>query len=200
MINTLVNLYETENISKKILNWLFPTDVVNKLWLLYLMFYRMKQVWSYHVVWSFARMSEWKIFWNNSVEHHLHVVPHVRVPVLVDGEGGAGVEELNMHQTNRKLWQLRQLRMQTLNFWYKMQKIIFFFEFKKKNIVKVVMWEFCFLTPLSISSVTRWTPRCCGRRWTFLWSQALGPTMRPEGPCWDPWPDPLLWLAEHAMF
>ena len=33
MINTLVNLYETENISKKILNWLFPTDVVNKLYL-----------------------------------------------------------------------------------------------------------------------------------------------------------------------
>ena len=54
------------------------------------------------------------------------------------------------------------------------------------------------LTPRSISSVTKWTPLCWGRRWTFLWSQALGPTIRPE-PCWEPWPDPLLWFAEHAM-
>merc|ERR1711963_1065939 len=33
-----------------------------------------------------SQESEWKIFWDNSVEHHLHVVPHVWVPVLVDGE------------------------------------------------------------------------------------------------------------------
>lgn len=28
-------------------------------------------------------------------------------------------------------------------------------------------------------------------RVTFLCSQALGPTMRPVGPCWLPWPEPL---------
>ena len=26
---------------------------------------------------------------------------------------------------------------------------------------------------------------------TFLCNQALGPTMRPVGPCWLPWPEPL---------
>ena len=26
---------------------------------------------------------------------------------------------------------------------------------------------------------------------TFLCSQAFGPTMRPVGPCWLPWPEPL---------
>ena len=31
------------------------------------------------------------------VEHHLHVVPNVRVPVLVDGEAGAGVQQLDVH-------------------------------------------------------------------------------------------------------
>ena len=54
------------------------------------------------------------------------------------------------------------------------------------------------LTPLSISSVTRWTPLCWGLRWTLRCSQALGPTMRPE-PWWEPWPEPLLWFAEQAM-
>ena len=28
-------------------------------------------------------------------------------------------------------------------------------------------------------------------RGTFLCNQALGPTMRPVGPCWLPWPEPL---------
>ena len=60
------------------------------------------------------------------------------------------------------------------------------------------------LTPLSISSVTRCTPRCCGRRWTLRWSQAPGPTMRPPpccAPCAEllPCPEPLLWLAEQAI-
>ena len=47
-----------------------------------------------------------------------------------------------------------------------------------------------------ISSVTRWTPRCCGRKCIFRCSHAGWPTIRP----WPmPEPDPLLWLAEHAM-
>jgi len=53
-------------------------------------------------------------------------------------------------------------------------------------------------SPLSISSVTRWTPLCWGRRWTLRWSQAFGPTISPE-PCDDPWPEPLLCVAEQAM-
>jgi len=47
-----------------------------------------------------------------------------------------------------------------------------------------------------ISSVTKWTPRCCGRRWIFRCSQAGWPTMRP---CPRPDPEPLLWLAEQAI-
>jgi hypothetical protein len=35
------------------------------------------------------------------------------------------------------------------------------------------------LTPRRISSVTRWTPLCWGRKWTFRCSQALGPTTSP---------------------
>ena len=62
---------------------------------------------AHHVVRSLAGVSEWKIFWYDSVEHHLHVVPHVRVPVLVDGQGGAGVKELDVHEANRELRQLR---------------------------------------------------------------------------------------------
>ena len=31
------------------------------------------------------------------VEHHLHVIPDIRVPVLVDGEAGAGVQQLDVH-------------------------------------------------------------------------------------------------------
>ena len=42
-------------------------------------------------------MSEGHIFWNYSVQHHLHVVPDVGIPVLVDGEAGGGVEELDVH-------------------------------------------------------------------------------------------------------
>ena len=51
-------------------------------------------------------------------------------------------------------------------------------------------------TCLKISSVTRWTPRCCGLKCIFRWSQAGWPTMRP---CPRPEPEPLLWLAEQAM-
>ena len=47
-----------------------------------------------------------------------------------------------------------------------------------------------------ISSVTRWTPRCWGRKCILRCSQAGWPTIRP----WPmPEPEPLLWLAEHAM-
>ena len=53
-----------------------------------------------------AGVSEWKIFGYDSVEHHLHVVPYVRVPVLVDSQGGARVKELDVHEADRKLGQL----------------------------------------------------------------------------------------------
>ena len=46
--------------------------------------------------------------------------------------------------------------------------------------------------------MTRCTPLCWGLRCTLRCSQALGPTIRPD-PCWEPWPEPLLWFAEHAM-
>ena len=65
-----------------------------------------KTLTAYHVIWPLAGVSEWKIFGYDSVEHHLHVVPHVRVPVLVDGQGGARVKELDVHQTDRELGQL----------------------------------------------------------------------------------------------
>jgi 2-methylisocitrate lyase-like PEP mutase family enzyme len=55
-------------------------------------------------------MSEGHVLWHDPVEHHLHVVPHVGVPVLVDGEAGGGVEQLDVHQTHRELGQLRQLK------------------------------------------------------------------------------------------
>ena len=69
---------------------------------------------SHHVIWSLTRMSEWKIFWNYSVKHHLHVVPHVWVPVLIDGQRRAGVKQLDVHQPNTELRQLRKLK--TLDF------------------------------------------------------------------------------------
>ena len=37
-------------------------------------------------------------FW--PVEHHLHVVPDVRVPVLIDCKAGRGVEKLDVHYSN----------------------------------------------------------------------------------------------------
>ena len=42
----------------------------------------------YHVIRSFARVPERHVLWHNSVEHHFHVVSHVRVPILVDGQAG----------------------------------------------------------------------------------------------------------------
>ena len=57
------------------------------------------------------------------------------------------------------------------------------------NIIVVHTWR-------RISSVTRWTPRCWGRKCILRCSHAGWPTMRP----WPmPEPEPLLWLAEHAM-
>ena len=37
------------------------------------------------------------------VEHHLHVVPDVRVPVLIDSEAGAGVEQLDVHDPDLRV-------------------------------------------------------------------------------------------------
>ncbi len=64
---------------------------------------------THHVVWALARVSERHVLRDNSVEHHLHVVPHVGVPVLVDGEAGGGVQQLDVHQAHRELGQLWQL-------------------------------------------------------------------------------------------
>ena len=43
-------------------------------------------------------------------EEHVLPVPDVRVPVLVDGEAGGGVQQLDVHQPNCKLRKLRQLK------------------------------------------------------------------------------------------
>jgi len=61
-----------------------------------------------HVVRPLTAVLEWDRLRHQSVEHHLHVVPHVRVPVLVDGQTGAGVEELDVHDPHLKLSQFRQ--------------------------------------------------------------------------------------------
>ena len=50
-----------------------------------------------HVVRTLTTVLEWYRLRHQSVEHHLHVVPDVRVPVLIDGETGAGVEKLYVH-------------------------------------------------------------------------------------------------------
>ena len=65
---------------------------------------------THHVVWSLAGVSEGDVLGNDAVEHHLHVVPHVGVPVLVDGETGRRVKKLDVHQTNTELRQLRKLQ------------------------------------------------------------------------------------------
>ena len=67
---------------------------------------------TYHVIRSLARMPEWDVLWDDPVEHHLHVVPHVRVPVLVDGETGGRVQQLDVHQANGELRQLGKLKAQ----------------------------------------------------------------------------------------
>ena len=148
---------------------------------------------THHVVWALAGVSEGKILRHNSVEHHLHVVPHVRVPVLVDGEGGGGVEQLDVHQSHRELRQLGKLQHQsgyhTAHSINRTNQPPTNKTITNTNVIWPVK-ELLFslsrrLTPLRISSVTRWTPRCCGRRWTLRCSQAFGPTMRPE-PCWEP--------------
>ena len=54
-------------------------------------------------------MPEWQVLWYDSVEHHLHVVPHIGVPVLVDGQGRRRVEQLDVHQAHGELRQLREL-------------------------------------------------------------------------------------------
>ena len=48
-------------------------------------------------------MPERHIFWHDSVEHHFHVVSHVGVPVLVDGQAGGRVQQLDVHQPDGKL-------------------------------------------------------------------------------------------------
>jgi len=58
---------------------------------------------SRHVVGPFTGVLERNLLRDEPVQHHLHVVPHVRVPILVDGEAGGGVEQLDMHDSNLKL-------------------------------------------------------------------------------------------------
>ncbi len=52
---------------------------------------------THHVVGPFTRVPEVHVLRHDFVEHHLHVVPHIGVPVLVDGEAGRGVEQLYVH-------------------------------------------------------------------------------------------------------
>ena len=53
-----------------------------------------------HVVRAFTAVLEGDGLRDQPVQHHLHVVPHVWVPVLVDGERGGCVEELDVHQSD----------------------------------------------------------------------------------------------------
>ena len=55
-------------------------------------------------------MPEGDVLGNDAVEHHLHVVPHVRVPVLVDGQARRRVQQLDVHQPHLELGQLGQLK------------------------------------------------------------------------------------------
>ena len=56
-----------------------------------------------HVIWSLAGVPERRVFWHKSVEHHLHVVADVRVPILVDG------------QARRRVQQLKEVEQQIVN-------------------------------------------------------------------------------------
>ena len=52
---------------------------------------------AYHVIRPFARVPEGQVFRHYPVEHHLHVVSHIGVPVLVDGKGSRCVKKLYVH-------------------------------------------------------------------------------------------------------
>ena len=54
-------------------------------------------------------MPKRNVFRHEPVEHHLHVVADVRVPVLVDGQAGGSVQELDVHQADGELRQFRKL-------------------------------------------------------------------------------------------
>ncbi len=62
-------------------------------------------------------MPEWHVLGDDAVEHHLHVVPHVRVPVLVDGQRGGRVQQLDVHQADSEGRQLGQLREEQVGKW-----------------------------------------------------------------------------------
>ena len=57
-------------------------------------------------------MPEGQVLGHDPVEHHLHVVPDVRVPVLIDGQRGGRVEQLDVHQPHGELRQLRELKLE----------------------------------------------------------------------------------------
>ncbi len=65
---------------------------------------------SHHVVRPLAGVPEGHVLRDDPVEHHLHVVPHVWVPVLVDGQRRGRVQQLDVHQPNRELRQLGELK------------------------------------------------------------------------------------------
>jgi len=56
-----------------------------------------------HIIWALAGVAKRKILRHDPVQHHLHVVPDVGVPVLVDGKAGRGVEELDVQKANAEL-------------------------------------------------------------------------------------------------
>ena len=46
---------------------------------------------------DFFSIPEFIFSFHVPVEHHLHIIPHVRVPVLIDGEAGRGMQQLDVH-------------------------------------------------------------------------------------------------------
>lgn len=63
----------------------------------------------WHIVGPFARVPVRKAFWHYFVEHHLHIVSHVRIPALIECETRRCVHYLDMAEADselRELWHL----------------------------------------------------------------------------------------------
>jgi hypothetical protein len=48
---------------------------------------------THHVVGALAGVPVGQPLWHDLVQHHLHVVPDVRIPTLVESQTGAGVQD-----------------------------------------------------------------------------------------------------------
>lgn len=51
-----------------------------------------------HVVRALARVPVRQTLWHDLVQHHLHVVPHVRIPALVQGQTSTRMQDCNHYQ------------------------------------------------------------------------------------------------------